>query len=55
MILLIVLAVSAVLVLGSIAWTLVTDVRDDGYRHPARQTPPPSHHADPFDPRSRFA
>ncbi|HYO40152.1 MAG TPA: hypothetical protein VER39_10885 [Nocardioidaceae bacterium] len=55
MTLLVILAVSAVLILGYIAVSLVLDVRDDGYHHPARTTPPRSHHPDPFDPHSRLA
>jgi hypothetical protein len=38
------------------AHALWTFVRDDGVSLPSWQrTPPRSHHADPFDPRSRMA
>jgi hypothetical protein len=49
--------VTAVLVAVVFAYTaeyLARVIRDDGYRAP-RHTPPPSHHADVFDPRSRTA
>ncbi len=52
---LLILAVSSVLALGYIALSLVHDIRDDGYRHPAPHHPPRSHQPDPFDPHSRFA
>ena len=49
------LAVSVVVLLVGLGIYVVDYVRDDGYRRSSRHTPPPSHHADPFDPRSRFA
>jgi hypothetical protein len=48
------LAVSVVVLLVGLGILLVDYVRDDGYRR-ARRTPPASHHADAFDPRSRLA
>ena len=47
------IAISMLLV-GSVIH-LIDYVRDDGYRRSTRRTPPLSHHADPFDPRSRPA
>jgi hypothetical protein len=48
------LAVSVVTALVGLGVYLVAYIRDDGFRV-ARRTPPRSHHADPFDPRSRYA
>jgi len=46
-------------ILTAVPWlavALVNYVRNDGYGRPTSQhTPPRSHVADPFDPRSRFA
>jgi hypothetical protein len=54
--LIIILALAALTALPWIAMTLVNDSRHDGYGRPTSQhTPPRSHVADPFDPRSRFA
>jgi hypothetical protein len=50
----IVTAVLAAVVLAYTAEYLIRVIRDDGYRG-TRRTPPRSHHADPFDPRSRLA
>jgi hypothetical protein len=50
-----ILAVSAVVLLVGLVVHLVDVVRDDGYRLTMRRTPPASHHADVFDPRSRIA
>ena len=52
-ILLLVTVVAAVLV-AYVAVYLTRVVRDDG-AHAPRRTPPPSHHTDAFDPRSRLA
>ena len=49
------LAVSVVVLLVGLGILLVDYVRDDGYHRTARRTPPASHHADAFDPRSRLA
>ena len=51
------IVVTAALVAVVLAYTavyLTRVVKDDG-AHAPRRTPPPSHHADAFDPRSRFA
>jgi hypothetical protein len=47
-------AVAVAIVLGYAAVYLTRVVNDDG-AHAPRRTPPRSHHADPFDPRSRLA
>jgi hypothetical protein len=47
-------AVAVALVLAYAGWYLARVIRDDG-AHGARRTPPRSHYADPFDPRSRLA
>jgi hypothetical protein len=47
-------AVAAAVVVAALTRYLTDVVRDDG-AHGARRTPPASHHADPFDPRSRLA
>jgi hypothetical protein len=49
------LAVSVVVALVGLGTYVVDYIRDDGYRRVARRTPPRSHHADAFEPRSRFA
>jgi hypothetical protein len=49
---LLLLAVLAAVVLAGLAVEVVRVVRADGG---ARRTPPRSHHADAFDPRSRVA
>jgi hypothetical protein len=49
------LAVSVVVLLVGLGIYLVDFIRDDGHRRLARRTPPRSHHADAFDPRSRLA
>ena len=49
------LAVSVVVLLVGLGAYVVAYVRDDGYRRTTRRTPPPSHHLDAFDPRSRTA
>jgi hypothetical protein len=49
------LAVSVVVALVGLGLFVVDYIRDDGYRRVARRTPPRSHHADAFEPRSRFA
>ena len=49
------LAVSVVVLLVGLALHVIDVVRDDGYRFALRRTPPASHHADAFDPRSRIA
>ena len=56
-ILLIVLFAAATAVLIAYAvHAVVSTVKGDGYgRRSGQRTPPRSHHADPFDPRSRFA
>jgi hypothetical protein len=48
------LAVSVVVALVGLGVLLVDRVRDDGYRV-VRRTPPRSHHADEFEPGSRYA
>ena len=50
---LVLVAVAAV-VIGYVATYVIRVVKDDG-AHGAQHTPPPSHHADPFEPRSRLA
>ena len=50
----VVTAVLAAVVLAYTAQYLTRVIRDDGYRV-GRRTPPRSHHADLFDPRSRTA
>lgn len=49
------LIISVVVVLVGLGIYLVDYIRDDGYLRTARRTPPASHHADAFDPRSRLA
>jgi hypothetical protein len=51
---LVLVAVAAALVIAYVAIYLTNVVRDDG-AHGARRTPPRSHPADQFDPRSRLA
>jgi hypothetical protein len=48
------LAVSVVVLLVGLGTYLADFVRDDGHRRNPRRTPPPSHHTDAFDPRSRL-
>ncbi len=48
-------AIVVAVLLAALMVYLVDAVRDDGYRSLDRRTPPASHHADPFDPRSRLA
>jgi hypothetical protein len=56
-ILFIVLFAAAIAVLVAyVAHVVVTTIKGDGYGlRSTQRTPPRSHHADPFDPRSRFA
>ena len=49
------LVTAAVVVLFAYVATYLTRVIKDDGAHGARRTPPRSHHADPFDPRSRLA
>ena len=51
---LLLVAVAAAILIASGATYLVHVVRDDG-AHGSRRTPPRSHYADTFDPRSRLA
>ena len=51
---LLLVAVAASVLVAYVATYLTRVVRDDGAHNP-RHTPPPSHHADTFDPRSRLA
>jgi hypothetical protein len=48
--------IAAIVTAGFGLQQLVSFVRGDGATQPrVRRTPPASHHADPFDPRSRLA
>ena len=51
---LVLVAAAAAVVIAFVATYLTRVVKDDG-AHGARRTPPRSHPADSFDPRSRFA
>lgn len=51
---LLVAAVAAAVLMAYVATYLTRVIRDDG-AHSPRRTPPASHHADAFDPRSRPA
>ncbi len=54
--LIIILALAVLTALPWIAMALVNVIRNDGYGRPTSEhTPPRSHYADPFDPRSRLA
>ena len=54
--LLVLVAVAAAVAIAYLVHYVTLEVRDDGYRsRRANRTPPRSHHADPFDPRSRLA
>jgi hypothetical protein len=52
---LVLVAVTAAVAAAFLAYELVLIVRGDGYGATTSKVPPRSHHADPFEPRSRLA
>jgi len=48
-------AVGAAVGAAFLGYELVAIIRGDGYGSTTNRVPPRSHHADPFEPRSRYA